>query len=188
MLAKFQSDYMYQAHEDPAKIVRRARKVLADVDFDTMIGTGLSGALVVPYLARRLGKHWAIARKDGDNSHASWPIEGEVGERWIFVDDFISSGRSRDRTRGAVDRAFTQRFTQRSEEDQTHFVGSYLYNGEAFKEREDFYTPRWKRGAFPTDGKDGIFVPRNVAQDADYGVWIEQNSDLMRHVEADLPY
>jgi orotate phosphoribosyltransferase len=100
MPTKFQSEYMWQAHDNPAKILRRARRVLQDVDYDTMIGTGLSGALVVPYLARKLGKSWAIARKDTDNSHASWPIEGAVGERWIFVDDFISSGASQHRRRG----------------------------------------------------------------------------------------
>ena len=84
--------------------------------FDTLIGTGLSGALVVPALANAMGLRWAIVRKD-DNSHSSSRIEGTIGERWLFVDDFISSGRTLDRTKQIVRRACPA----------TAYAGFYLY-------------------------------------------------------------
>lgn len=59
---------------------------------DTFIGTGLSGALAIPNLAHHFGKHWAIVRKDNDNSHGAFRVEGTIGSRWMFVDDLISSG------------------------------------------------------------------------------------------------
>jgi adenine/guanine phosphoribosyltransferase-like PRPP-binding protein len=71
------------------------------VEYDTMIGTGLSGTLVVPTLARILRKHWAIVRKEA-SPHTSKMVEGEIGDRWLFVDDFVSSGATLRRVQAAV--------------------------------------------------------------------------------------
>jgi len=90
--------YSREAFTEPEAMILQARAALRNVDYDTMIGTGLSGALMIPTLARALGKKWAIVRKPGESSHADWPgYEGEIGERWIFVDDFIASGTTRNR-------------------------------------------------------------------------------------------
>lgn len=85
--------YMKEAFGDPIKMISRASLSLRGVNFDTMIGRGLSGALAVPTLARALGKHWAIVRKD-DGSHSYDRVEGSIGERWVFVDDFVSTGKT----------------------------------------------------------------------------------------------
>ena len=103
-------------------LIRRARRTLARVSFDTMIGQGLSGSLFIPALARSMKKHYFIVRKEGENSHASYGVgEGRIGRRWLFVDDFISTGRTRETVASKVyefclDECWT-----------TQFVGSYLY-------------------------------------------------------------
>lgn len=61
--------------------------------FDTMVGIGISGALVVPALGRHMRKHWALARKSGVYSHAgNVPFEGTIGSRVLIVDDQVSTG------------------------------------------------------------------------------------------------
>jgi len=69
---------------------------------DTLIGRGLSGALFVPMLADALELHWAIVRKPKDGTHSTEPIEGTIGERWLFVDDLIASGHTLTITRQVV--------------------------------------------------------------------------------------
>lgn len=61
---------------------------------DTLVGTGMSGTLIVPRLAERLGLFWGVVRKPGVSSHAgsTTRYEGQMGRCWAFVDDFISSG------------------------------------------------------------------------------------------------
>jgi adenine/guanine phosphoribosyltransferase-like PRPP-binding protein len=74
-------------------IVRRAKRNLRDAGFDTMVGTGLSGALVVPHLARAMGKEWLLVRrKDDTSSHSVFAAEGQLGKRWLFVDDQVATG------------------------------------------------------------------------------------------------
>lgn len=89
------SGYMNRAHR-PKEIAEVARLLLKHhpekLKFDTLVGTGLSGAIVVPPLARSLRKKFLLIRKDNDSSHSSYPAEGVLGRRWLFVDDFVSSG------------------------------------------------------------------------------------------------
>lgn len=112
---------------NPDRLAEIAKVVLANVDYDTMIGTGLSGSLVVPALARALGKQWAIIRKTGESSHSAKPFEGQIGDRYIFVDDFIASGATRDRVTSAV-----ADIAERWGEQYPMFVGSYLYDEPAY--------------------------------------------------------
>lgn len=108
-------------------MARRELEQREAVDFDTMIGTGLSGALTVPFLARAMGKHWAIVRKEKDvDNHSGNPIEGSIGERWIFVDDLISSGETRRRVLSVVAQTFSD----------TKYVGDYLYQRHHFSPAE----------------------------------------------------
>lgn len=114
------ASYMNCAHdlaELTAKFVDRTR----GVNFDTVVGTGLSGALVVPALARELDKNWLLVRKADDGTHSSYPAEGRLGERWMFVDDLISSGATRRRVMAVVaDLA-------QEHKHRTQIVGQYLY-------------------------------------------------------------
>lgn len=84
--------YLDVALGDPAELVYGAMSELRGLQFDTMVGRGLSGSLVVPILARAMNKYFAIVRKTGDGSHSARQIEGKLGKRWIFVDDLICTG------------------------------------------------------------------------------------------------
>lgn len=88
-----------------------------------MVGTGLSGALVIPDLARRLGKLFAIVRKETERTHSSRPIEGDIGERWLFVDDLIATGMTYCRVRHTVHKYAVG----------TNLVGAFLYRGNDFE-------------------------------------------------------
>lgn len=76
---------------------------------DTLVGTGMSGTLIVPRLAERLGLAWGVVRKPGVSSHAgSYTLyEGQMGRRWAFVDDFISSGDTLFRVLDSVEDEFS---------------------------------------------------------------------------------
>jgi hypoxanthine phosphoribosyltransferase len=114
---------MYEAGAlKPHGVVEKARADgLGAQDFDTMVGTGLSGALVIPTLAEAFGKEWAIVRKTDERAHSSSRIEGSIGERWIFVDDLVSSGSTFRRVQKAVvEECQYWQYT-------TTFVGMYTY-------------------------------------------------------------
>ncbi len=88
--------------EEVAKVV----KVLRDHydRYDSIAVQGLSGITVGLLASRALRKPLVIIRKPGDGSHAG---RAEVnaqymGERVLFMDDFISSGETRDRVEASV--------------------------------------------------------------------------------------
>jgi adenine/guanine phosphoribosyltransferase-like PRPP-binding protein len=110
-------DYLARAFENPANLISEAMKALEGVQFDTLVGTGLSGALVVPTLARALGRHWMIIRKKNDGSHGCSLAVGTIGSRWIFVDDLVCTGDTLKRAREAVTEL----------ETGADYVGHYLY-------------------------------------------------------------
>jgi orotate phosphoribosyltransferase len=122
------ADYLEDAF-DPDGVLARVKPLLADVQYDTLVGTGLSGSLVVPFLARALGKQYAIVRKSDHHSgdhvsqHSICPVEGTLGHRWVFVDDLICSGATRERVLDEVRRAALAR------EWSTVYVGTVLYRG-----------------------------------------------------------
>ena len=91
-------------------------------DVDTLVGRGMSGAVVVPRLAERLGLKWAIIRKD-DGSHSFTHWLGDIGERWAFVDDFIDTGDTLDATIEGVRLAARHAATA-----VPTFVGALLYS------------------------------------------------------------
>lgn len=117
--------------QDLRTLVRNARALIPS-DVDTIVGTGLSGTLVVPHLGRRLGLAWGIVRKEtdlqGSNSHASEMYEGTMGRRWALVDDFMSSGRTLKRTMRQVHETFRRPHGEWwMRQWDTEFVGLYQY-------------------------------------------------------------
>lgn len=96
-------------------------------DFDTLVGTGVSGAVIVPTLARLLGVDFAIVRKENDGSHGWHKIEGVMGERWLFVDDLVSSGATVRRVQQLIQEMFPQSVA----------VGAYLYHSKEFNPAND---------------------------------------------------
>lgn len=130
------SGYFSDAFGDWDQFMHNATVRLGEVDFDTVIGTGMSGTLVVPRLAADLDVYWAVVRKPGVKAHSSKAVEGRVGKRWLFVDDFVSSGETYQRVRHAVNnhKYMPSRISQVSWDgtlmtlgDHTELVGVYEY-------------------------------------------------------------
>lgn len=115
------ASYMDSAFGDLSVIADRMLESVTDpiygVEFDTMVGTGLSGTLVVPYLARTFGTYWAIVRKP-DNTHSSNQVEGKIGQRWLFVDDLVCSGNTLRRVQAVI---------STTAGPKTQYVGCYEY-------------------------------------------------------------
>ena len=122
MSADFRTDYMDKALFDLPSVIEQATTDLADVDFDTLVGTGFSGGVVIPALALALGKKFVLIRKEDDDSHhGGGRMIGSLGDKWLFVDDFISSGRTRRRVIEKVDEACALYLHRAAH------VGDYLY-------------------------------------------------------------
>ena len=121
-VCRFSTGYFDQALFNLDSVISRAEHDLRGVPFDTLVGTGFSGGVVIPALARELGANYVLIRKDTDDSHhGSGRLIGGLGARWIFVDDFVSSGRTRNRV---IEKIATE---AQMRDFPTKYVGSYLY-------------------------------------------------------------
>lgn len=121
---KFSVSYMDEAVFDLQGTVRKAVEALRPHvrEFDTLVGTGFSGGLVIPALALRLRKNFVLIRKETDDSHhGQGRLLGTLGARWIFVDDFVATGGTRRRVIDKVNDAASTHF------HKTQHVGDYFY-------------------------------------------------------------
>lgn len=114
-------NYLTRAHDLP-ELIAKAKERLAGIDFDTFVGTGLSGTIAAPVLAYALNKKFLIVRKASDaelQNHSGHSSEGHLGARWVFVDDLISSGDTFRRVADVVG----------ATDPDTRYAGIYLYGG-----------------------------------------------------------
>lgn len=113
----------------------------ADVQVDTVVGRGLSGAMIVPVLARYLGCDFLVVRKRGDGTHAGSRMEGALGERWAFVDDFYSTGETFKETwkaiEGQLDSPYSWRDDEKNMRRKLRFVGGLFYYQVHFESPEE---------------------------------------------------
>lgn len=89
--------YLREGIVNHRKVVQKAVRVLAQhkTEFDVLVGTGVSGLLLLTTLAYLLRMRFVVVRKADDTSgHSTAKIEGSLraGDRWLFLDDFVSSG------------------------------------------------------------------------------------------------
>lgn len=98
------STYLTDAFTEIDGIIDAVSEILTDIapEIDTLVGTGVSGALVVPYIGRVLDVHWALVRKPTEGSHSPNLVEGTVGECWVLVDDLIDTGATLKRVEEAI--------------------------------------------------------------------------------------
>jgi orotate phosphoribosyltransferase len=122
------------------RYLRKAVRVLKDIDFDAIAFRGMSGALIAPLLAHKLGKTLIMVRKRGVDCHSGHCVEGDRGaRRWIIVDDFISSGHTVETIKEEVDNWMdgaeflgTLEFSKLEEADwaQRNVLNTYLAGAE----------------------------------------------------------
>lgn len=122
------------SREGREEIRNEVKRLLANKNIDLFVGTGISGSIGAPLVADTMDKFFAIVRKPGVSSHSSEEVEGSIrnGERWAIVDDFIDSGATLARIFEAVSRYISDQFY----DNETEFVGAYLYENEQFMEAE----------------------------------------------------
>lgn len=98
------STYLTDAFTEIDGIIDAVSEILTDVapEIDTLVGTGVSGALVVPYIGRVLDVHWALVRKPTEGSHSPHLVEGTIGECWVLVDDLVDTGATLKRVEEAI--------------------------------------------------------------------------------------
>ncbi len=88
----FRSDLRINRTEAVAKLIKeKLVEWKLKTDNVTLVGTGISGVIVVTSVANILGSPIAIVRKE--HSHSFFPIEStdDIGH-YIILDDFIESG------------------------------------------------------------------------------------------------
>jgi phosphoribosylpyrophosphate synthetase len=125
----FSSYYFDEALFETDEMLHDATEKLRNVRFDTLVGTGVSGTVFVPLLARELGKSWIIVRKER-SEHSRSMLEGQLGRRWIFVDDLIDTGKTLRHVKKTIKSELSR--DQRSPW-RTVFGGSYLYRDDEFE-------------------------------------------------------
>lgn len=109
------------------EFIRQARTVISEenLSFDTIVVRGISGIIAGLRLVDALpGVGLGVVRKPGENSHGQ-KYEGYLGERWLFVDDLVSSGATWWETIKGVHERGGRNF-------KTTCVGALLYNPDEF--------------------------------------------------------
>lgn len=135
-MSTFKTYYMDTALFNLAEVIDTAKERLADVEFDTLVGTGFSGGVVIPALALAMGKKFVLIRKETDDSHhGKGQLLGQLGNRWIFVDDFVASGTTRKRVIEKISRAAVETSVM------TTMVGQYTYVDYADDQNQGRYLP-----------------------------------------------
>lgn len=144
-----------------------ARRALADVDFDTFVVRGMSGAIAGGVLAHSMKKNLFVVRKDDDDSHDGNRPFGMMGDRWLFLDDFISSGATfwkvyhsiTERCIDPRDHALFGEFRFNEKKgifgfvpssDLPTFAGSYLYRRDGFQQPD-------QHNQYIANGRAGYF-------------------------------
>jgi hypothetical protein len=146
--------------------VRNAKRLLADVQFDTFVGTGMSGALAAPVLAYAMKKHCCLVRNRRDEARRSGgsQVEGVLGERWIFVDDDIATGATRTYVKKAIKDWACLNQGSASARHEAAFAGTFLYGS-----HYDWYDnagrtddPTWE----PAEDEAPVTPPADLEADA----------------------
>jgi adenine/guanine phosphoribosyltransferase-like PRPP-binding protein len=104
--------------DDLEAAVRKTTKYLREHSekFDFIAVRGMSGVLVGAPVALRLRKPLVVVRKKGEHQHAYGSLvnAAHASGRYVFLDDFISGGGTRDAVKHALAKCT--------------YAGSYLYH------------------------------------------------------------
>lgn len=115
------------------RVIRYFKKMVREVPFNTIVVTGVSGLLMGPILAHTTRKSLLVVRRDGESTHSPERLEGTIGGRYLFVDDFICKGDTATRVHNEIPGAiWAGAFLWR------HIIDSYLW--------EDVAKVKWLKG------------------------------------------
>lgn len=96
--------YFYPMLEHPEEVAQTVAHALGDPVFgavDTIVGTGMSGCMILLPIKILTGLHVVAVRKDTNQSHSNSIFETSIAypqkacsrnPRYVLVDDFINSG------------------------------------------------------------------------------------------------
>jgi adenine/guanine phosphoribosyltransferase-like PRPP-binding protein len=129
------SSYLKEAISSPSQMartvsetVKQIRELMAgkkQLQIDAIACCGVSGITIAAPVAIRLKKQLIIVRKQEENSHASFKVEGLIKGKvfsYLIVDDLIESGRT---CRNIISNI--------SESNRFGVcVGAFLYNSQKF--------------------------------------------------------
>lgn len=112
------------------------------IDFDSMVGTGHSGLLVLPILARHFDvPFFALRKPDIKHHNKLQPYgDGSIGKRWIFIDDVTVTHSTISFALESIDSITSDKGFS------TEYVGTYLYEPMA-KVPGEFIYPGWSKAS-----------------------------------------
>jgi hypothetical protein len=137
-------DYFSGVYDDPDQIIASFEPHLEDREVDTLVGTGLSGGIIVPMMARHYGLEYMIVRKDGTGTHDPSLVYGKMGQHYVIVDDFVASGSTIRRIQRSLHLSIPEDHEYRME-------GVWEYHHDTFTEGEtvrDRHGWAWKPPKF----------------------------------------
>lgn len=106
--------------------LRKAAEQLEMVHFEVIICTGTSGVVLGSALAFALNKRLAVVRRKGERERTvsgfSREVEGWLGGHYIFFDDLISSGETKQRAMSEFQSA------SMAAGEEFKYMGTYLFN------------------------------------------------------------
>lgn len=114
--------------DDLDKVVRKATKKLRPHkdEWDSIAVTGISGVVIGVPVSMRLKKPLVIVRKQGESIHSSMAVNHKnMGERVLFLDDFVCGGGTRKRVKEEVTRR------------NANIVAQYVYQTDEYTKRMD---------------------------------------------------
>jgi len=118
--------YFREGIIDHTKVVDLAVRVLTPKkdEYDVLVGTGVSGSLLLTTLAYLLQVRFVVIRK-GKSGHSNALIEGQLmaGDRCLFIDDFISTGE----TKRTLIRVLRSEAKKNNISPLPHYTAQYMY-------------------------------------------------------------
>lgn len=99
------------------RIICKAIKTLKKTKFffDAISVSGYSSAIIAPIIAHKLKKNIVLVRKSSEQRYSNYSVEGQHGQRVLFLDDLIDSGKTFEWVKSGV------------ETIGCHIVAVYLY-------------------------------------------------------------
>lgn len=133
--------YLYMPIYAPDMLVQRVGDACVQLGCNALVGTGLSGAMAVPMLAKALDTRFCIVRKESDrDTHSRSRFEGNMrdGDRWMFLDDLICSGKT-------FRYVYEMMHNHCDTNGRYPFTGAYLYStGMTVRADDQYLTTRLK--------------------------------------------